>query len=251
MLNLAIPKGRMGDTIIERLADAGYDTSPLTASSRKLIFELDDLRVILVKPSDVDVYVEHGAADLGIVGRDVLLEAEPDVYELMDLGTGACHFAVAAPEGYEDDGHGTLRVASKYPHVTRRHFARRDRPVTVIKLNGSVELAPLVGLSDVIVDIVETGSTLRANGLHVVERIADSTARVIANRASYQFKREAIDRFLAAMAADDPGTADHDTDAKAAEEQTPADHASAAKATEDGAAKHPADTETANPATDA
>ncbi|MDO4786469.1 MAG: ATP phosphoribosyltransferase [Fretibacterium sp.] len=197
MIGLALPKGRLVARAVELLQRSGCDCGALRDGSRRLAFTMDGIRVTLVKPSDVAVYVEHGAADIGIVGKDVLLEDEPDVFELMDLRFGACRMVVAAPAGYVDDPSTVLRVASKYPRTAAGHFARRNRAAEVIPLHGSIELAPLVGLSDVIVDIVETGTTLRENGLEVVEEIAPLSARLIANRARYHFAREAIERLTA------------------------------------------------------
>lgn len=196
MIRLAIPKGRLGDAVAELLRKNGYDCSALRNGSRRLIFTMGDIQATLVKPSDIAVYVEHGAADIGIVGKDVLMEDKPDVFELMDLGFGACRMAVAAPEGFSDDPSQVLRVASKYPRVAGEHFARKNRAAEVIALHGSLELAPLVGLSDVIVDIVETGTTLRENGLVVLEEIATLSARLIANRSRYHFIRTEIERLM-------------------------------------------------------
>jgi ATP phosphoribosyltransferase len=198
VLKMAIPTGRMGEAVIEALERTGLDCRQLKNGSRKLIQDLGSLQIIRVKPSDVAVYVEHGVADVGIIGKDILLETEPDVFELFDLGFGACRMSVAAPKGYEDPGKEILRVATKYPHTATKHFAAKNRPTEIIALNGSIEIAPLVGLSHVIVDIVETGTTLRENGLEIVEVIAPSSARCIANKASYQFKRDEIDALLAA-----------------------------------------------------
>lgn len=194
MIRLAIPKGRLGSAVADLLGRNGYDCSALGNGSRRLAFTMGDVEAILVKPSDVAVYVEHGAADVGVAGKDVLMEEEPDVFELMDLGFGACRMAVAAPSGFADDPSQVLRVASKYPRVAGEHFARKNRAAEVIALHGSIELAPLVGLSDVIVDIVETGATLRENGLEVLEEIAPLSARLIANRSRYHFIRAEIER---------------------------------------------------------
>lgn len=194
MIGLALPKGRLVARAVELLQRSGCDCGALRNGSRRLAFTMNGIRVTLVKPSDVAVYVEHGAADIGIVGKDVLLEDEPDVFELMDLGFGACRMVVAAPAGFSDDPSRVLRVASKYPHVAGEHFARKNRAAEVIELHGSVELAPLVGLGDVIVDIVETGTTLRENGLEVLEEIAPLSARLIANRSRYHFIRTEIER---------------------------------------------------------
>ena len=171
MLNIALPKGRLGDKVYDMLAAAGYDCPGYYEQNRKLVFESPEknVRYLLVKPSDVAIYVEHHAADVGIVGKDILLEQGSDVYELLDLNIGKCRMAVAAPEGYVEDKNRTLRVATKYVNITKEFYAGRNREIDIIKLNGSIELAPLLGLTDVIVDIVETGSTLRENHLKVIE----------------------------------------------------------------------------------
>ena len=145
---------------------------------------------------DVAIYVERGAADVGVVGKDVLAEFSPEIYELLDLGIGRCRMAVAAPAGFQDTGRGVLRVATKYPAVARDWYAARGRDIDVIRLNGSIEIAPKLGLSDVIVDIVETGATLRENGLAVIEDLFPISARLIVNKASYKFKGERIDRLV-------------------------------------------------------
>ena len=198
MLNIALPKGRLGDKVYALFSQIGYDCREMEEQNRKLVFEnLErDLRYLLVKPSDVAIYVERGAADIGVVGRDVLLETEPDVYELMDLGFGKCALAMAARKGWADDVSLPLRVATKYPNVTAKYFSERNRQIDVIKLNGSIELAPILGLSDVIVDIVETGKTLEENDLAVVARIHPSSARLIANKSSYQFEGERIEALV-------------------------------------------------------
>ncbi len=201
MINIALPKGRLGDSVYKRLEAIGYECPEMNEDNRKLIFENTEkgVKYILVKPSDVAVYVEHGAADIGIVGYDVIMENEPDVFELLDLDIGKCSMAVAAPKGFEDTGRGPLRVATKYPHIAKEYYISINREIEIITLHGSIELAPIVGLSDVIVDIVETGATLRENGLEVCSYIAKSSARVIANKSSYHFKRESIDRILSGL----------------------------------------------------
>ena len=163
--------------------------------SRKLIFENPEtgMRFFWVKPSDVAIYVERGAADIGVAGRDILLEYSPDVYELLDLGIGRCRMCVAG-KTEQRRGAETLRVATKFPNIATRYFQGRGRAIDIIKLNGSIELAPILGLSDVIVDIVETGTTLRENDLHVLETILPISARLIANKASFKFKYEGISR---------------------------------------------------------
>lgn len=195
MLNIALPKGRLGDQVYELFSSIGYDCAAIYEDNRKLVFEnfANGVRYLLVKPSDVAIYVEHGAADIGVVGKDVLLETQPDVYELLDLDLGKCRLAVAAQNGWQEDLSLPLRVATKYPHVAKEYYEAQGRQIEIIKLNGSIELAPLLGLSDVIVDIVETGTTLRENDLSVRAEVAPSSARLIANKASYQFSAAEID----------------------------------------------------------
>lgn len=198
MLNIALPKGRLGDKVYDMLASIGYDCPGYYDESRKLVFESPEknVRYLLVKPSDVAIYVEHHAADVGIVGKDILLENKSDVYELLDLNIGKCKMAVAAPEGYVEDPDITLRVATKYVNVAKDFYAKRNRDIQIIKLNGSIELAPILGLTDVIVDIVETGSTLRENNLKVIEAFQDISARFIANKTSFKFENEMISKML-------------------------------------------------------
>ena len=201
MLNIALPKGRLGDKVYSLFAKMGYDCSEFLEDTRKLVIENPDsgVRYLLIKPSDVGIYVERGAADIGVVGKDVLLETNPDVYELLDLNLGKCNLAVAAKNGYVEDTDRTLRVATKYVNVTKNYYKGLNREIEIIKLNGSIELAPILGLSDVILDIVETGTTLRENDLSVFEYVAPSSARLIANKSNYQFKSEEIDRIVARM----------------------------------------------------
>ena len=201
MLNIALPKGRMGDKVYRLLAQIGFECPDFFDDHRKLVLQsaAGDARYFLVKPSDVAIYVERGAADIGVVGRDILLETRPDVYELLDLRLGKCQLAVAGPRGFRDRPDAPLRVATKYPNVTQTHYQGRNRDIEVIKLNGSIELAPILGLSDVIVDIVETGATLKENDLCVFEDIAQSSARLIAGKAGYKFKRDQIDDVLEKM----------------------------------------------------
>ncbi len=192
MMNVALPKGRLGEKAYALLERAGYPCPALREDNRRLMFEHEGVCYFLVKPSDVAIYVEHGAADVGIVGKDILLEYRPDVYELLDLGMGRCRMCVAGPKDFADDHSRALRVATKFPHIARNYFDARSREIELIPLNGSIELAPLVGLSDVIVDIVETGATLRENGLAVLEEIVPVSARLIANKASFKFKEDQI-----------------------------------------------------------
>lgn len=198
MITIALPKGRLGNSVYRLLSEMGYDCESILEDNRKLIFENVEkgVRYLLIKPSDVSVYVEHGAADIGIVGKDVLLERNSDVYELFDLGLGKCRMCVAAPNGYSDDLSSVLRVATKYPNIARDYYKRLNRDIEIIKLNGSIEIAPIVGLSDVIVDLVETGSTLKENDLSVYEEIVPISARFIANKGSYKFKTNEISEMI-------------------------------------------------------
>ena len=202
MINVALPKGRLGETAYETLAAAGYDCPAILEKNRKLTFENPEkgVRYFWVKPSDVSIYVERGAADVGIAGRDILLEYRPDVYELLDLKLGRCRMCVAGRQDFVDDPGRTLRVATKFVNIAKAYYAAQGRDIEIIKLNGSIELAPLLGLSDVIVDIVETGTTLRENNLKVITEFMPISARFIANRASYQFKRQEIDLLLEKLA---------------------------------------------------
>ncbi len=201
-LSIALPKGRLGEKVYERFARAGYPCPEVLSESRKLIFENRDLsvRYFWAKPSDVPIYVERGAADIGVAGKDILLEYEPDVYELADLDTGKCRMCVAGPKGVYQDDKKTLRVATKFSRIARAHYAKKGRDIDIIHLNGSIEIAPIIGLSDVIVDIVETGSTLRENNLEILEIIVPLSARLIANRASYFFRREQVDQLVQKLA---------------------------------------------------
>ena len=201
MLNIALPKGRLGDQVYELLASVGYDCKSIYDENRKLVFENPQtgVRYLLVKPSDVAIYVEHHAADVGIVGKDILMESNPDVYELLDLGLGKCRMCVAGKEDYVEDKDRPVRVATKFTNIAKEHYAKLGRDIDIIKLNGSIELAPILGLSDVIVDIVETGTTLRENGLKVVTEFMPISARFIANKASYQFKHNEMDAMLEAL----------------------------------------------------
>ncbi len=194
MLNVALPKGRLGETVYELFARAGFPCPALLEKSRKLTFENPEagVRYFWVKPSDVAVYVARGAADIGVAGKDILLEYAPDVYELADLEVGKCRMAVAGfPENYPPAGR-MLRVATKFPNITQTYYNSKCRDIDIIPLNGSIELAPILNLSHVIVDIVETGSTLKENDLVVYEQIVPISARLIANTASYQFKDKTI-----------------------------------------------------------
>lgn len=193
-LNVALPKGRLGENVYQLCRDAGYVCPELEENSRKLVFENPEMgiRYFWVKPSDVCIYVERGVADVGVAGKDILLEYSPDVYELLDLKIGKCRMAVAARADFKERSGTTLRVATKFPRITQRYYSQKCRDIDIIKLNGSIELAPLLGLSDVIVDIVETGTTLRENHLEVRETVVPISARLIANKSGYQFKTQAI-----------------------------------------------------------
>jgi ATP phosphoribosyltransferase len=201
MITIAIAKGRMQDDALALLTRAGVRFNGYSSESRCLISadETGDYRAIFVKPADVPVYVEHGIADCGIVGRDVLLESEADVLLPLDLGIARCRLVVAGISPDEIKSKGMLRVATKYPLLTADYFGARGTPVEIIRLSGSVELAPSLGLCDVIVDLVETGRTLQENGLSVIDVITESTGRFVVNRASYQLKAESIGRLLNAL----------------------------------------------------
>ena len=194
MLNIALPKGRLGEKVYNLLKQAGYACPAIEDPGRKLIFENPEtgVRYFWVKPSDVAIYVERGAADLGIAGKDILLEDRPEVYELLDLGLGKCRMAVAGPKTFREKPGRALRIATKFPHIAAKYYAGLGRDIDIIKLNGSIEIAPILGLSDVIVDIVETGKTLKENDLEVMETIVPISARLIANQAAYQFQYDAI-----------------------------------------------------------
>ena len=201
MLNVALPKGRLGEKVYAMFEAAGYECPSIKENNRKLIFENEEkqVRYFWVKPSDVSIYVERGAADIGVAGKDILLEYEPNVYELIDLDIGKCHMAVAGPKDFTDDGTRTLRVATKFTNIAANYYDSIGRDIDIIKLNGSIEIAPILGLSDVIVDIVETGTTLRENNLEVKTKILPISARFIANKSAYNFKREQIDKIVASI----------------------------------------------------
>ena len=201
MLNIALPKGRLGEKVYAMFKAAGFPCPSIEEQNRKLIFENEEVgvRYFWVKPSDVAIYVERGAADIGVAGKDILLEYRPKVYELLDLDVGKCRMAVAAPKGFRDDPTRTLRVATKFSRIARDFYAGKGRDIDIIHLNGSIEIAPILGLSDVIVDIVETGTTLKENDLEVIETIVPISARLIANTSSFKFKNEAIERLLTQM----------------------------------------------------
>ena len=202
MLNVALPKGRLGEKVYAMFERAGFECPSIKENNRKLIFENPEkgVRYFWVKPSDVAIYVERGAADVGVAGKDILLEYSPDVYELLDLGIGRCRMAVAAKKDFRDNMRNTLRVATKFSEIAKSFYASKGRDIDIIHLNGSIELAPILGLSDVIVDIVETGTTLKENNLEAFETIVPISARLIANKASFKFKGEQIERITADMA---------------------------------------------------
>ena len=194
MLNIALPKGRLGEKVYRMFEESGYGCPGILEDSRRLVFENKDrgVRYFWVKPSDVTVYVERGAADIGVAGKDILEENRADVYELLDLNVGRCRMCVAAKRDFRENPDVTLRVATKFSNVARDYYASIGREIDIIPLNGSIELAPVLGMSDVIVDIVETGTTLRENGLEVKQTIMPISARLIANKSAFEFKRSEI-----------------------------------------------------------
>ena len=194
-INIALPKGRLGEKVYSMFEAAGFPCPAIKEVNRKLIFENEELglRFFWVKPSDVSIYVERGAADIGVAGKDILLEYEPDVYELLDLNIGKCRMAVAAKSDFVDDTSKTLRVATKFSNIAKKYYTKKCRDIDIIHLNGSIEIAPILGLSDVIVDIVETGKTLIENDLAPFETIVPISARLISNKSSYNFKTERIE----------------------------------------------------------
>ena len=202
MINVALPKGRLGEKVYDFFERAGYPCPSIKEPNRKLIFENPEcgVRYFWVKPSDVAIYVERGAADIGVAGKDILLEYEPEIFELLDLDIGKCRMAVAAKKDFRDDTQKTLRVATKFANITKNYYASMGRDIDIIHLNGSIEIAPILGLSDVIVDIVETGTTLKENNLEVIETIVPISARLIANKSSFRFKSEQIEKIVAEIA---------------------------------------------------
>jgi len=201
MINIALPKGRLGEKVYAMFEKAGYPCPSIKENTRKLIFENEaaGVRYFWVKPSDVSIYVERGAADIGVAGKDILLEYSPEIYELLDLNIGKCRMAVAAKRDFFDDNTKTLKVATKFANIAKRYYASKGRDIDVIKLNGSIEIAPILSLSDVIVDIVETGTTLKENNLEVFETIAPISARLIANKTSFKFKTSEIEKITECM----------------------------------------------------
>ncbi|MBQ8562313.1 MAG: ATP phosphoribosyltransferase [Firmicutes bacterium] len=198
MVNVALPKGRLGEKVYDMFETAGYPCESIKEDSRKLIFENEEagIRYFWVKPSDVAIYVERGAADIGVAGKDILLEYQPDIYELLDLNMGRCRMAVAGPKNFRDNTSRTLRVATKFSNIALDYYTSQCREIDIIKLQGSIEIAPILGLSDVIVDIVETGTTLRENNLEVLETIVPISARLISNKVSYKFKNKEIETIV-------------------------------------------------------
>ncbi len=196
-VKLGLTKGRLLKHTIKLLEKSGINCDPLKEDNRKLVFLLEDynIEVILLKAADVPTYVEHGVVDMGVAGKDVLLEQEKHLYEVLDLKMGQCKFSVAGKPSMKN-GKKHLLVATKYPNVAKKHFAGKGQSVEIIRQEGSVELAPIMGLSDVIVDIVETGKTLKENGLIVLEDIADISARLVVNEVSYKTKKKDISRII-------------------------------------------------------
>lgn len=196
MINVALPKGRLGEKVYDMFEKSGFECPSIKETNRKLIFENEEVgvRYFWVKPSDVAIYVERGAADIGVAGKDILLEYEPDVYELLDLNIGKCRMAVAAKKDFRDNTDRTLRVATKFTNIAKNYYAGKGRDIDIIKLNGSIEIAPILDLSDVIVDIVETGKTLLENDLKPFTDIVPISARLIANKSSFKFKNEMIEK---------------------------------------------------------
>lgn len=201
MINVALPKGRLGEKVYRMLSGAGYSCREFSPENRKLVFtdRENGVSYFWVKPADSAKYVELGAADVGFAGKDILAENEPDVYELLDLNLGKCRMCVAAKEDYREDTLRPVRVATKFVNVARKYYVKKGRDAEIIKLNGSIELAPILGLSDVIVDIVETGATLKENNLKVFETVFDISTRLIVNRASYKFKYGEIEKMVAKL----------------------------------------------------
>ena len=200
-INVALPKGRLGEKVYAMFEQSGYECPSIKENNRKLIFENEEVgvRYFWVKPSDVAIYVERGAADIGVAGKDILLEYSPDVYELLDLKIGKCRMAVAAKKDFRDNTAETLRVATKFSNIAQKFYNEKCRDIDIIHLNGSIEIAPILGLSDVIVDIVETGKTLYENDLEPIETIVPISARLVSNKASFKFKGDKISEIAAAL----------------------------------------------------
>jgi ATP phosphoribosyltransferase len=198
IITLAIAKGRTADSTIKLLNSIDIHFKDFHDQSRKLVFYNHDrsIKLLFVKAVDVPTYVEKGAADIGIAGKDNILESRADVYEMLDLKIGKCQFVIAGKEGYQLENRQNLTIASKYPNLTKKHFSKKGLDVDTVKLNGSVELAPLIGLADYIADIVETGTTLKENGLSVIEKVEDISTRLIVNKASFATKSAEIQHFI-------------------------------------------------------
>ena len=198
MNQISLPKGRLGEKVYKMFEDAGFSCPEVLENTRKLIFKNEEQGICFfwVKPSDVAIYVERGAADIGVAGKDILLEYRPEVFELLDLKIGKCRMAVAGKKGFRDNPENTLRVATKFSNIAADYYRKQGRDIDIIKLNGSIELAPILNLSDVIVDIVETGKTLLENDLEILETIVPISARLIANRSSFQFKHSEIEEIV-------------------------------------------------------
>lgn len=201
-LVLALPKGRILEESVEIFGRAGYDLSPVLKKSRKLVRDCGPLQVWILRSADVPTYVHHGAADIGVVGSDVLLEQAFELYEPLDLGIGRCKMIVAEPSDapVDENGLGHLRVATKYPAITRRYLESRGQSAEIIKLSGSVELGPLTGLSDRIVDITETGETLKQNGLRIIDQVMEISTRLVVNHASLKLRAREISPLLERLA---------------------------------------------------
>ena len=198
IINIALPKGRRGEKVYDIFEMAGYPCPSIKEDSRKLIFENSEagIRYFWVKPSDVAIYVERGAADIGVAGKDILLEYSPDIYELLDMNMGKCRMAVAGKSTFRDNTQRPLKVATKFSNIAQEYYSSLGRDIDIIKLQGSIEIAPILGLSDVIVDIVETGTTLRENNLEVLETIVPISARLISNKVSFKFKNNEIETIV-------------------------------------------------------
>ena len=201
MINVALPKGRLGEKVYSMFARAGYECPSILEPNRKLIFTNEEkgISFFWVKPSDVSIYVEWGAADIGVCGKDILLEYMPDVYEFLDLNVGKCKMMVAGKKEFHDDGQRTLRVATKFANIAKTYYKSKCRSIDIIHLNGSIEIAPILSLSDVIVDIVETGATLKENDLEVKEIITPISARLIGNKSSFNFKSQEIEKIISEL----------------------------------------------------
>lgn len=212
-MKIGITKGRVEKQVLCILEKCGYNITPLQDKKRKLIVEIDDYQYIFARAKDIITYIEHGIVDIGFVGKDVMIEHSfKDYYELMDLEIGKCFFALAGFENYDDKkfSSNARKIATKYPNVTRAYFASRNEDVEIIKLEGSVELAPVLGMSEAIVDIVETGSTLKAHDLQIIEKIEDISIRLIANKVSFRFNHNEITKMVTTIKRNCKGDEDND-----------------------------------------